>query len=210
MLWTIGIIGISGGVGFGTQESSSSSSSKTKFPKSFIEDFFGFFPSFQGGANLTGVKNPIKSSLQGDIIPDAQFVRPPADTGDKLRDSLISSALPTIRRQFETEKASREEALNQSGLVTSPARFIKDGPVDRLTDQFNNSVLDLASRAAFEGAQFDEREAGRETQFNQTQFNQRLQEILGFLGITANAGRRANSRSDSLGGNFSGSGGVLS
>jgi hypothetical protein len=168
-------------VSFGKKDktkSKASAISQTTFPKSFFEEAYGF--------------------LGGEPEYSPKFV--PFAGGPELEEKLTKSRTDRITQAYNDAIARQDEELSQSGLLTSPAKYIQGGARDVLNKNYLNAIQQAATEASLARLETERGEAGRETEFNVDTAGKILQAFLQQLAIAASAGRTSTSTSTSSGG----------
>jgi hypothetical protein len=166
--------GVSGG-------SESQSSSKTKFPKKFLEQAYQYF----GG--------------EPDYKPKYVGFGSPEDL-DKLEASTFGSQQSKLTDAYNSAVARQREELSQSGLLNSPAQYIEGGARSELDKGYLANIQQAARDAALGRLGVQQTEAGRETGFNVDTATKLYNAFLQKLGLAATAGREQQMTAEGGGG----------
>ena len=167
-------LGMSGG-------SEASSSSKTKFPKKFLDQAYKYF----GG--------------EPDYTPKYVGFGGKEDL-DKLEGNLYGGQLSKLTDAYNTAIGRQREELSQAGLLNSPAQYIEGGARSELDKGYLSQLQQAARDASLARLGVQETEAGRETGFNVDTATKLYNAFLQKLGLAATAGRQSTSSAEGGGG----------
>lgn len=124
---------------------------------------------------------------------DPKYVRVAPEGFDKLEKTLYEGQQSKLSRAYNEAVAKQREELAQSGALNSPSQYLQGSARSGLDRNYMES-LQQAARDAFTGRLgLEEREAGRETGFNEQTAARLLELWLKKLGIAIEGGRYSTS-----------------
>lgn len=124
---------------------------------------------------------------------DPKYVRVAPEGFDKLENTLYEGQSSKLSRAYNDAVAKQREELAQSGALNSPSQYLQGSARSSLDRNYLDS-LQQAARDAFTGRLgLEEREAGRETGFNEQTAARLLELWLKKLGIAIESGRYSTS-----------------